>query len=241
MSASLIGVIVFWKWLGTMIERNLSYLVSLSAGVFAVIAYNLCFETFEATTSVRDTFIWIILGAVIIWILFELMPDFHHHHDQAEGKHVHNAIDARKILASDAVHNIGDGILLATTVTVNPILGAYTAFSIFLHEIVQEMSEFFVLRQADYSVIKALAWSFLVSTTILIGSIGGYWLISSIKIIEGPLLGISAGSFIVVILNDLIPHSVRYSLESKSYHKHILWFLIGIVVMVVVGILTPHS
>lgn len=240
MLASLIGVISIWKGIGHWIEKRLSLLVSFSAGVFSVITYELAVEALGHDDGIWYGLIWIIVGIVLLWVLFRYLPDFHHHHDSSSEEHTHDPIDARKILLSDGIHNIGDGILLTTSFLVSGTLGIITAISIFVHELVQEISQFFVLRQAGFSIGKSLKWNFIVSATILIGSVGTYLLLDAIEILEVPLLGLAAGSFIVVILQDLIPHSVRSSRVDSSYHKHILAFIIGGLIMVATVLLSPH-
>ncbi|MEX2436529.1 MAG: ZIP family metal transporter [Candidatus Paceibacterota bacterium] len=241
MLASLIGVITVWKKAGKIIEKNLSFLVSFSAGVFLVITYQLSRETLEHAADPLSGILWILAGVVLIWGLFKIIPGFHHHHDESSKDHSHSKIDARRILLSDAVHNVGDGMLLAVAFIVNPALGALTAVSVFIHELVQEVSEFFVLRQAGYSTKKALMINFLVSGTILIGSLGSFFLLDLFETLETPLLGIAAGAFLIVVLHDLIPHSVRES-KSKTHHlKHISWFVLGLVIMAGVNLITVHS
>jgi len=234
MSASLVGVISIWRGAGRLIERNLAYLVSFSAGVFLVIAYELAHEAIEHSTSSifglstgQTGWIWIIAGALAIWLVFKLLPSFHHHHCEDGSNHCHTPIDARRILISDGLHNIGDGLLLAGALVVSPVLGLITTLSIFIHELVQEISEFFVLKQAEYSTQRALTLNFLVSGTILFGSLGSYFLLDKFEVLEAPLLGLAAGAFFNVILHDLIPHSIRHSTNRRHYLKHLIWFAIG--------------
>jgi len=232
MLASLVGAIFVWKQIGKIIERNLNFLVSFSAGVFLIIAYELTNETIEHAGSFQDGLLWITAGAVAILIAFRLLPTFHHHHDEKDNdSHSHSRIDARRILASDALHNIGDGILLAASFAVSVPLGIVTTLSIFVHELVQEVSEFFVLRQAGYSTKRALTLNFLVSGTILIGAVGGLYLLDQFEALEVPLLGIAAGSFLIVVVYDLIPHSVRTSQRKAQYFKHGVWFVVGLLLM----------
>jgi zinc and cadmium transporter len=241
MLASLTGVFTVWKNAGKFIESNLRFLVSFSAGVFLVVAYQLGKEAVEHAETVTSGFLWILIGAIVIWLVFKIMPGFHHHHDENEEDHPHSKIDARRILASDAIHNIGDGVLLAAAFAINIGLGIVTAISIFVHELVQEVSEFFVLRQAGFSTKKSLALNFSISGTILIGSLGGFLLLESFEALEVPLLGVAAGSFLVVVLHDLIPHSVRTSKIQTNYTKHAFWFLLGIILMIGVNAFMPHS
>ncbi len=241
MLASLSGVIIVWKRVGKLIEDNLSFLVSFSAGVFLVVAYQLGTETIHHSSSWLYGFFWIISGSIIVWLLFKLLPHFHHHHDQKKCLEKHSCIDARRILFSDAIHNIGDGILLAVAFSISFPLGAITALSVFIHELVQEVSEFFVLRQSGFSVKKALIWNFLVSSTILFGAIFSFFMLDKFEVLEVPLLGIAAGSFLIVVFYDLIPHSAEVSKRNKCFWQHLSWFLIGLILMFGVNSLVGHS
>ncbi len=239
MLASLIGVISVWKNVGKIIENNLHYLVSFSAGVFLFISYQLSLETIEHSHTIQTGLLWILIGMFGLWLIFKILPTFHHHHDNEE-IHNHSFIDARRIILSDGLHNIGDGILLVTSFAVSSVLGWTTALSIFIHEIIQEVSEFFVLKGAGYSTKKALGVNFLISFTILIGSLGGYLLLGSFEILEVPLLGLSAGSFLMVVIQDLIPHSIKVSTTKLHIIKHLGWFLLGLLLMILIGTTFSH-
>ncbi len=241
MLVSLAGVFSVWKRAGQIIERNTSFLVSFAAGVFLIVSYNLAMEVLEHGESILESLIWIGVGVFGILVFFRILPHFHHHHDENEEEHAHSQIDVRRILIGDGVHNIGDGILIAASFAVSPVVGFIATFSVFVHELVQEVSEFFVLRQAGMSVRKALSINFVVSSTILIGALGGFIFLETFEAIEMPLLGIAAGSFFVVVIYDLIPHSVRNS-RGKTHHlKHIVWFFAGVAMMFFLGTIFGHG
>ena len=237
MFASLVGVVSVWHRAGSAIERNLRFLVSFSAGVFLIVTYQLSMETIEHAPSTQNGLLWIGIGALLVWLLFKILPDFHDHADESEAPH---AIEGRRVLIADGMHNIGDGILLAASFAVGGTLGVATAASVFVHELVQEVSEFFVLRSGGYSTKKALSVNFAVSSTILIGALGGFFLLETFEMFEVPLLGIAAGSFFVVVLHDLIPHSIKSSQTLRHYAVHILLFALGIALMLGVGTLGAH-
>jgi len=240
MLASLVGVFSVWHKAGRMIERDLGLLVSCSAGVFMVIAYQLGAEAIEHSAALSLGLTWIIVGALSVWLLFTLLPSSHHHYDETLEDKPHSKLDARRIITSDALHNLGDGVLLAASFAADSSLGALTALSIFAHELVQEMSEFFVLRQAGYSTKSALILNFSISSTILLGALGGFFLLEKFEMLEAPLLGLASGAFLVVVFHDLIPHSVRASREHHFYSRHLLWFAIGIAIMFFVNVLATH-
>ena len=239
MLASLVGVFFISEGAGNFLKRNMGYLVSFSAGVFLIIAYGLATETLGHAASLPQGVLYIFLGAFGIWILFKLLPGLHDHPEQG---HTHShPIDPRRVLISDAFHNVGDGILLAASFAVSPGLGLAAAASVFVHELLQETSEFFVLRAAGYTVRQALSWSFLVSCTILVGALGGYFFLEAFESLEPILLGLSAGAFLVVVLGDLIPHSVRDAKSSSHYAAHIVWFVVGALLMFALATLLGHE
>jgi len=241
MLASLVGVFSVWKKAGALVERNLHFLVSFSAGVFLVISYGLIVESLHLSESNSSPIFWVLIGMVGIWFIFKLLPEFHDHDHDHDEKHGNKKIDPKKVILSDSLHNIGDGILIASAFSISSVFGIVTVLGILIHELVQEVSEFFVLRSAGFSIKQALKVNFLVSSTILIGSIGGFLLLDNFKLLEMPLLAISGGAFLIVVLQDLIPHSVRDSISKKHYLKHVLLFLLGLILMLTISNQFSHS
>ncbi|MDP4020984.1 MAG: ZIP family metal transporter [Candidatus Adlerbacteria bacterium] len=239
MLASLVGKISTWRWTGGVLERNLDFLTSFSAGVFLIVAYYLAAETLEHTGNIGEGIAWILAGALSVWLLFKVLPALHHHRPHGHEYEGHT-IDPRRLLISDGLHNVGDGIVLATAFSVSMGLGAVAALSVFVHELVQEISEFFVLREGGYSVRRALSLNFLVSSTILVGALGAYFLLDLFELIEVPLLGLSAGAFLVVVLGDLIPHSLKATNGYAHTLKHLFWFAAGAILMFLISTLGGH-
>lgn len=242
MLASLGGV-VFAGWrFGALLSRHLDFLVSFSAGVFVVFAFGLATETIEHTGSLAVGLGWIFAGAILIWLTVQFLPQLHTHgHGHDHGSEVHAHLDPRRMIVSDAVHNAADGIFLAATFAVAPAMGYAATISVFVHEFLQEIAEFFVLRDGGYSVRKALTVNLATASTVLLGAVGGYFLLDLIEALEAPLLGITAGGVLVVVLHDLIPHSVRDSISPLHFAKHIICFVVGIMLMLCVGALLPHE
>ncbi len=234
MSASLIGVVTVWHRAGSFIEKNIDYLVSFSAGVFLVFLYGLATEAVEHAATPTWGLSWLLFGAIGIWILFRVLPAGAHIHAYEHADH--SPLDARRLLLTDGIHNAADGIFLTASYVVSPGLALIAGISIFIHEALQEISEFFVLRDAGYSTRGALVVNFLVSATILIGAVGAYFLLDLFEFLEGPLLGIAAGGILVVVLGDLIPHSLKSSTDRTHTIKHVVWFAIGGVLMFAVSL-----
>ncbi len=242
MLATLGGAVSFFKFAGKLIEKNLGFLISFTAGIFLFVSYQLGKEAVQHSVNAETGLFYVMLGAVVVGIIFKFIPHSHEHSSDCCSKEDRgSAIDIRRVLTSNGIHNVGDGVLLATAFSVDFSLGVVTTISVFVHEFAQETSIFFVLRKAGYSIKKALLTNFLVSTTILIGSVGGVLLLSSFAVLEALLLGISAGAFLLVVLQDLVPHSLNESKRNNSLFLHISFFAVGVLLMFLLSLLFPHS
>ncbi|QSH39470.1 ZIP family metal transporter [Candidatus Kaiserbacteria bacterium] len=230
MTASLVGKVSVWKVAGAFIEKNLDYLVSFAAGVFLILVLFLSQEVVSEATTPIIGLVWIISGLILVWLITKLIPEGHYHY-HADEENFPKRIDARKMLVGDTLHNTGDGVLLAVAFTTSPLLGFVVALSIFIHELVQEISEFFILRHAGYSTRHALIINFVTSSTILVGAIGGYFLFEQFSFLEIPVLGFATGALLALLMQDLIPHSFRHAREKKCAPKHIITALLGMALM----------
>jgi zinc and cadmium transporter len=231
MLASLSGVLFTARIAHEFISSRLSFLVSFSAGVFLVTSGALALEVF----AIYEGVVWqgigfILLGYGLAWLVEMLMPESHHHHDPHDHDgHHHDKTGARKLLIGDALHNVGDGIILVPAFLVSPMLGLAVTVSVFIHEILQGISEFFVLKQAGYSTKQSLLLNFLTNSTILVGVFLSYWAVASHEL-EGLLLALSAGFFIHVVIHDLLPKPTEYE-TGRRFVQHVLFVAVGLVVM----------
>ena len=239
MLVSLSGKLITWRGAGVFIERNLHFFVSFAAGVLLIVAWNISQEIVEHTGSFSEGLPWIAIGAAVVLVGFRYIPQFHHHHDR--GEHMHTRIDANRVLMSDAIHNIGDGVVIVVSFAASPVLGVASTASIVVHELLQEISEFFVLREAGLSERAALLWNFTTSSTILIGTFGAYFLLDRFEMVEVPLLGLAAGSYVIVVFHDLIPHSLSKLSDRWHFGKHAAYFVVGCILMVTLLTLLPHT
>jgi zinc and cadmium transporter len=230
MVVSLSGVLFVFKRINKWTERNIKYLVAFSAGVFLIISYNLVFEAIEFSSNNIIATISILGGFLMFYLLEKLYPESHCHHD--DKKCIANAdkSGAHRVMIGDAFHNIADGILLVPAFLVDIKLGIAATVGILIHELIQEISEFFVLKDAGYTTKQSLIRNFLISSTILIGAGLGLY-VSSVGNFIGPFLGVAAGAFIYIVLVDLIPNSVKASHKEKKYLKYLFWVVFGVVLI----------
>ena len=235
MVVSLTGVIFVGRVARQFLEMRLPFLVSFSAGVFLVTAGALGLEVFHVVDSWLMGVALIAAGYALAWGLHAILPETHHHHEPG-CEHRHGA---RKLIVGDAIHNVADGIILVTAFSASTELGILAAVSILIHEALQEISEFFVLRQAGYTTVQALAINFAVSSTILIGLALGALALASAAL-EGLLLGVSAGFFLHVVAHDLLPRPNKPE-TAANFPKHLAIVLVGAVLMGLINVALGDS
>ncbi|HWO07025.1 MAG TPA: ZIP family metal transporter [Candidatus Paceibacterota bacterium] len=238
MLVSLAGIIFSAQVFASWVHRNLTYLASFAGGVFLIVIYHLLEETLhEGSLSLAAGAV--LFGATLMVALHHLLPDAHHHHDVSHD-HAHTPIDGRRVLVSDALHNVGDGVLLVAAFAVNATVGFTAAIGVVLHELVQEISEFFVLREAGYNNREALLRNFISSSTILVG-VGVALFLAAAEEIAILFAGIAAGGFLVVLVQDVLPHAIHSTRAHGGAWLHVGAAILGITVMLGVQFFFGHE
>lgn len=227
MLMSLAGIVTVSKVFRNWAERNLKYLATFATGVFIIVAYNLVKETTHSELSVVPLLGLMVVGAIIAFGVDKIIPNAHHHHDSSENLGTHSKAGAQRIILSDFLHNITDGFLIVPAFLVDVRLGLITTAGIMIHEVAQEVSEFFVLKSAGYSTKKALTINLATSASILIGVVVSLFISSISENIIFVLLAVAAGIIIYTIVKDLIPYSVAIARKEKTYVKHFSAALVG--------------
>jgi len=133
------------------------------------------------------------------------------------------------MLVGDAIHNTIDGLVMAAAFIASIPLGAATALVIIGHEFPQQLGIFGVLVHGGLTRQKALIWSFLAQSTVIIGALLGFSLAASSEQFASMLLPIAAGGFIYIAGADLIPEVHK----SKGAAKILTFFifLVGLAFM----------
>lgn len=234
MLVSLIGVITLNSFFARWVHTHLHYLVSFAAGVFAVVVVNI-FREAAGTLSTPVLAGLTAAGIGLMYVLGKIIADYHHHHreDACGSISEHARPHALRILAADAVHNAGDGIIIATSFMASVPLGIAVTLAVLVHEVIQELSEFFVLRRAGLSTKEALMQNFLVSGTVLVGITAGL-LLGEAEVVQAGVLAIAGGALLSVIAQDLVPHSLWVA-RQEGVARHLLWAALGTGTMAVIA------
>jgi len=239
MAASLSGVLVSSTIPVESLERYLKILIAFALGVFVVLTYSLFSELIEARAHTSLIIGSALLGIILLQFGSLLIPDAHHHHSPHHA-HTHTKIDARRMLLGDAFHNVSDGIILVPAFMQDIRIGIAITGALFLHELVQEIAQFFILREAGYTTKEALIRNGIVSSTILIGiALAGT--LSAYTNIALFLSALAGGGFVYIIIRDLLPSVIRSTRVAEKKSPFFIAFIFGFVLMLGLQYILPHE
>ncbi len=199
------------------------YLVALSAGAMMGAAFlHMLPESLEFLDE-KLVFATTLAGFMAFFIL-EKVLHWHHCHNVGQHKHTLGYMN----LAGDGLHNFIDGLVVAAAFMVDTSVGIVVSLAVASHELPQEISDFGVLLHSGWERIKALKANAVISLTMVLGGILGYFLINQVESILPYLMAFAAGGFIYISASDLVPELKEESSLKKSA-LHILVFLAGII------------
>ncbi len=198
------------------------FVIPVAVGVFlSVIFFELIPETLERSHEYGP--IAIVVGFLGFYVLSHFLRTFHHHHHESHDDCVGSG--ARLLLLGDAIHNIADGVVIASAFMVNPGVGIATTIGIALHEIPQEIAEFGVLIASGFSRTRATLYNLLSASSVLLGVLVTFLFEDQFAFI----IGIAAGNLLYIAASDLIPELSRS--HREHFWQSFLATLIGLVLM----------
>lgn len=215
------GSIALLSLLGAFIFRDNShitgthrFIVPIALGMFlGIVFFELIPETLHANEVGGP--IAIVIGFLAFYLLSHVLRTYHHHH--------HDDCDtcvspgrAYMLLIGDAVHNIADGVIIATAFIVDPALGVAATIGVALHEIPQEIAEYGVLINAGYSRRKAAFYNLLSASSIILGVLATYLFLQFGDYVW-VLTGVAAGNLLYLAAADMIPE-----LHDNEHRGHFL-------------------
>jgi zinc and cadmium transporter len=206
-------------------NKIIPYFVALSAGTMMGAAFlHLLPETAEVI-GLEEMFIVVLFSFVCFFFLEKVI---HWHHCHISGKHEHTL--GHMSLVGDGFHNFIDGAIIAAAFVADVKLGILTTLAVALHEIPQEISDFFVLLYSGWKKSAAIKANLLVAGTMMIGGIAGYFLANQINGVIPYLMAFAAGGFIYISASDLMPELREEKSLAKSF-AYLIMFITGILIM----------
>lgn len=110
------------------------------------------------------------------------------------------------LVLSDSIHNFADGVAIAAAFLFGASHGWWLSLTILLHELPQEVGEFYLLSQAGYSSRRIIALNWRSSlTTVLGAALFYYWGSGGDATYIVMMAALSAGYFFYLVAADLLP------------------------------------
>jgi len=207
-----------------------TFLVSFAVGaLFGDAFIHLLPESYERLGMGLATALYVVFGLMIFFILEKFIRWRHCH---CSLSHSHHHPVATLNLVGDSVHNLIDGMLIASSFIAGPAVGFATTIAVVLHEIPQEFGDFGVLIHSGLSVKRALFFNFITALTSIIGAVivlvcGAYF--EKFTVV---LLPITAGGFLYIAGSDLIPELHQgCDLKISEAVKQLVAIILGVAVM----------
>ena len=202
------------------LNKILLSLVALSAGALIGIAF---LHLLPESLDIKNPFLYVLAGFILFFLIERVL---HWQHCHEENCKIHTF--AYMNLIGGAIHNLIDGLIIASSFLVSSALGIITTVAIAIHEIPQEIGNFGVLVYGGFKIKKALLVNFLVTLAKVLGGLIGFFVFRAYDVPLAYITGIAAGGFIYIAASDLIPE-----LREKSQNSitHLIIFLLGITLM----------
>lgn len=207
------------------------FIVPFAVGAFLAITF---FELIPETLKASQVYgsVAIVAGFLLFYFISNILHTYHHHHDcHSDDGCGATRVSALLLLWGDFVHNITDGVVIASAFIVNPTVGIVTSIGVALHEIPQEIAEFGVLRSAGYSNLRAAALNFLSATGVFVGAGLTVLLAAYFSDYLWVFMGVAAGNLLYVAASDLLPGVHRDSHTDGSFLRSFIATVIGVVVV----------
>lgn len=206
-------------------DKLTPYLISLSAGtIFGGVFIHLVFKLANNFGYTRQTGLLVLLG-MFASLLLERAVHWHCHNDED-----HVEAFSYVLIAGDSVHNILDGILIASSFLAGTPAGIAATAGVMLHKVPKEAGDFGVLVHSGFSRIKAVLFNLGVSLFMFVGAGIVFALSNLTESLNVYLLPLVIGNFVYIAGSDLLP---RFKTDN-SIAVHSVMFITGVSVMYLV-------
>lgn len=142
-----------------------------------------------------------VLGGIVVFFVLEKLVLWRHCHDESCDAHGGGAL----ILMGDALHNLVDGVMIASAFLTSVPLGVTASLAVIAHEVPQEVGDFAILLDSGYGRARAFGLNLLSSLATLPGAVAGWLWLDGVREAIPYVLAISAASFVYIAIADLVP------------------------------------
>lgn len=186
----------------------------------------------ESNLNVHQTSLWILVAIILLFLAEQYLHWHHCHRHHCEDEKTHHDPAGFNILIGDGLHNLVDGMVIASSFAVDNSVGWMATIAIALHEIPQEIGDFSLLLHSGFTKTKALLWNFISGLVAMFGAVITYFYARAAEN-EIIFVSLAAGSFLYIALSDIMPHLQ----EQKRVHQftQVSWFIFGLLLIFIIN------
>lgn len=205
------------------------YLVALSVGaIFGGAFIHLIPRYAAAFGFTQRAGLVVVLGLVGSYVLEEVVHWHCHRRCEFEAFSV-------TLVVGDSIHNVIDGIVVATSYYASLPVGIAATLAVMLHKVPKEVGDFGVLLRGGISKWNAVGVNLLTNVFGFAGAIGVI-VLSGVEGVVGLLLPLAIGNFVYVAGVDLLP---EIRTERANTARQLAVILLGIGLMYAITIVKP--
>lgn len=223
-----IAALLSCRWLAGLSEQ----LLAVACGLLTAIALtHLIPEAMEMPGVEPHDLGLVMLGTIFVFLVIERCV-LHHSHTQ--GTKREDKATATAVMTGAALHNVVDGVLIASTFMMDERAGWLVAFAVCSHEIPQVTGYMVILRNCGFTVRRAVLWCALAAFAAILGSVLGWAAVSLSREILPYALAASAASFLFITLHALLPEVFRDHASPRQGARQLVLFALGILLSTVI-------
>jgi len=205
--------------------------ISMAFGVLLFLIFlELIPETLEKLDYLNLLFFGL-TGVLLLKGLDHFIPEHYHSKDKHHISHI-GFMSALALL----LHNLIEGLALYTTLNTNITMGILIGIGVGLHNIPMGMIIGSTLKEANYSSMKIIVISLLVSLSTFLGGLLAYFFQNIITdYVLGIFLAITLGMLVYIVFFELLEH-----MHHQKKENNILGIMIGAFLFVISLFLHTH-
>jgi len=221
------------------LTRKISHLLaSFAAGTLLGTAFFELLPEAAEEAGEYNVYLIVLLGILFFFLIERFLHSHHHPHKNEEEEHRQHTVAL--VTLGDTLHNMVDGIVIASTFMVSIPLGITTAIAVVAHEVPQEIGDFGLLLHQGLSKKKVIIINLLSSLTSLVAAVVTYIVGEQVEIFHPLLLSLAAGFFIYISLANLIPEIHEKNKRSFAILETI-FLLLGVIVVYILTSVIKHA
>jgi len=216
-------------------DRFVGFSMGFASGVMLLVSFNNLFLEATGLLTHLELIIMFSLGALVMMALDLTIPHIELTAKKGNGKNQKMYRAGVLIAIGITLHNLPEGLVVATGYTYLPRLGSIIAIAIMLHNIPEGIATAIPFTSTGMKPIKIATLTFLSGLTEPIAALVGAGALSIVgtKSVIGSSLAFAAGVMTYITADELIPVAHEYG------HKHTISvaLLLGIIFALMIDVI----